>query len=95
MTAVSSIKADGITCQQTPHDRGNWSEACFEKQVAMIGKQRSGTTTCVAFIYDRAQSFQEVVAIVVVPKGFAFFDSSGNDMVQSTGGINAGFSRHE
>ena len=29
-----------------------------------------------------------------LPKDIAFFDSSGNDMVQGPGGINASFSRH-
>jgi hypothetical protein len=83
-----------MTCQQTPHYCGYWSEACFEEQVAMIGKQCPGITTSVAIIHDRAQSFQEVVAIVVIPKDIAFFDSSGNNMVQSTRGIYASFSRH-
>ena len=58
----------------------------------MIGKQRPGITTCAAVVYDGAQSFQIIVTIVVVPKNIAFFDSSGNHMVQGTGGIYAGFS---
>jgi hypothetical protein len=59
----------------------------------MIGKQRPGITTCAAIVYDCAQSFQKIVTIVVVPENIALFDSSGNDMVQATGAINAGFSR--
>jgi len=58
----------------------------------MIGEQRPRITTCAAFLYDLTQSFQEVFAIIVIPKDVAFFDSSGNDMVQGPGGINASFS---
>ncbi len=61
----------------------------------MIGKQGPSITTRTAFVYDRVQSFQKVIAIIVILKNIAFFDSSDNDMVQGPGGIYAGFSWHE
>ena len=41
----------------------------------MIGNQRPGKTTCAAFVYDCAESFQEIVATLVVAENIAFFDS--------------------
>ncbi len=61
----------------------------------MIGKQRPRITRCVTFVYNYAQSLQEVVAIMVVPKDVVLFDSSGNDMVQGPGDIDASLSRLE
>jgi hypothetical protein len=58
-----------------------------------LEKQRPRLTNGVAFVDNLAPSLQEFVAIVVIPKDIAFFDSAGNNMVQGPGGIIASLFR--
>jgi hypothetical protein len=44
---------------------------------------------------DRLQSFEKVDAVGVLPKNPAALDTTANDMVQGTRGIDAGSTRHD
>ena len=92
--AVTSVKADSITCQQPAHQRGDGNGAGLQQKMEMIGNQRPGETWGLGFYNQVAQPVYEVVAVLVVKEDLTPFDSSDNDVVDRTGGIDSRLSGH-
>jgi hypothetical protein len=53
----------------------------------VVGNKRPGKTLGIAGGYEAAKSFKEILAIIVIKKYFAPFNSPGDNMVQRSGGI--------
>jgi hypothetical protein len=47
----------------------------------VIGDQRPGVTTRLAFAYNPGQSIHKIITIIIGEKEFAAFDPTADDMV--------------
>ena len=65
-----------------------------KQQVEVVGYQGPGINGCFSFAKDIFESFKKLIAILIVFKNLAFLDSSDDNVVQRTGSIYAGFTRH-
>ena len=95
VSTMTSVEISSIAGQQTAHDNGNRCQACFQQQMDMIGDQSPGVNWCFSFGKDITESFDKLIAILVVFKDFAFLDPSNDDVVKRSGGIYACFTRHK
>ncbi len=95
VSTMTSVEISSIAGQQTAHDNGNRCQACFQQQMNMIGDQSPGVNWCFSFCKDITESFDKLIAILVVFKDFAFLDPSNDDVVKRSGGIYACFTRHK
>ena len=93
--AVTSVKADSITCQQPAHQRGDGNGAGLQQKMEMIGNQRPGETWGSWVSITRSPSrFTKLSRSLVVKEDLTPFDSSDNDVVDRTGGIDSRLSGH-
>jgi len=60
----------------------------------MVWEQGPGVALGLGFLQDHSESFQKRGAILIVPKDFPAFNSTGHYMLQDTGGIKSGLAGH-
>jgi len=60
----------------------------------VVGHQRPCVAGGLGFTQDRLQPLEKIVAVGVLPKDPAALDTTANDMVQGTRGVDAGSARH-
>jgi hypothetical protein len=91
---VAPGEADGVAGQQPPHHGGKQSPAGLKQQVDTIEHQHPGKARGAGFIYDRSQTLDPVVTVLVIEKDLAGFDPPDNHVVHRAGGVYAGLTRH-
>ena len=57
----------------------------------MVGHRRPGVNWCFSFYKDSTESFDKLIAILIIFEDFAFFDPSNDDVMKGTGSIYSGF----
>ena len=60
----------------------------------MVGNQRPGVTRGIGVGEDITEPFDTPIAITVIGKHRATIDTPGDDVVQRTGRVYAGFAKH-
>ena len=65
-----------------------------QQQVEMVGNQRPGKTARLGLLEHPAQPLDKIIAVLVVGKDLFALDTLDNDMMQRSGGVDAGLSGH-
>jgi hypothetical protein len=65
-----------------------------QQQMKMIGDQRPRVTDRCGMLDHGSQPIQKVVAVLIVQVFFEAFDATHYYVVQGTGGVDAGLSKH-
>ena len=60
----------------------------------VVGDQRPGIAVGTGFRQQLSQTLHKVVTIIIVPENCAPFNPTNNDMVEQTGAVDTGLSRH-
>ena len=63
--------------------------------LGVVRDQRPGVTEGLGLFDDGCKAADEVVAVGVVRKDLPPLDAAADDVVQRTGGVYAGFARHD
>jgi len=92
---MSFVEGDGVTGHEFAHDLAEGRRAGAQEKVKMIRDQGPGVTLGLGFFQDASKPFQETLAILVVQKELATFDSPGHDVLEKAGGIKSGLAGHE
>jgi hypothetical protein len=90
--AKSAWKTAGDGLQQAKNRYGVASRLMIN--VEMVGHQNPCITWGLGFTQDNLQPLEKIVAVRVLPKDLAAFDTTANDIVQCTRGIDAGSAMH-
>jgi len=91
---MQAIEPSGVAAQKLSHDPCDGGVSGSQQQVEVVGHQSPCVAGGLGFTQDRLQPLEKVVAVGVLPKDLAALDTTANDMVQSTRGIDAGSARH-
>jgi hypothetical protein len=92
MTAIEIL---GIPCQEFSHDLGYALLAALKQDVYVIAQEDPGVDGAFALSDIVAEAFQEKGSVLVVIEDGRFVDAPHHDMMQGTGNIQSGLSRHE
>jgi hypothetical protein len=94
MALVTTIELLSITCEQSSHDGGNRNRTSSKKKMGVISYQRPGKTGSASVYKNLAQPVNKVpIANLVFKYGLAL-NPPDNDVVQCSGRVYSGFSRH-
>jgi hypothetical protein len=88
------IESDGITGEQTPHNRCDGSRTRPQKEVEMIRDERPGKTGSGGVQQNIAEPFQKAVTVSIIPENAFSLDSSTDNTMQGTRNIYASFAWH-
>jgi hypothetical protein len=91
---VTAVEGYRITGQQPSHNGGDRLQTRLQEQMKMVGNQGPGITRRSGCLQDSTQPFQESVAVGVVSENIAPFDSPTYDVMQGSGRVDSGLSRH-
>jgi hypothetical protein len=94
LTEVAVIKVDGMTGQQASHYSRKRIGSRLYQQVKMVVNQSPGVAGSLSFGKHKFESFEIVIAIVVITKYRATIDAPDDNMVQGTRSVYACFARH-
>jgi hypothetical protein len=94
MALVATIELLGITCEQSSHDSGNGNHTSSKKKMGVISYQRPCKTGSASFYNNLAQPVNKVPIVDLIFKYGLSLNSPDNDVVQCSGLIYSGFSRH-
>ncbi len=94
LALVATIELLSITCEQSSHDGGNRNHASSKKKMGVISYQRPCKTGSASFYKNLAQPVNKVPIVDLVFKYGLAVNPPDNDVVQCSGRIYSGFSRH-
>ena len=94
MALVATIELLSITCEQSSHDMGNRNHASSKKKMGVISYQRPCKTGSASVYKNLAQPVNKVPIVDLVFKYGLALNPPDNDVVQCSGRIYSGFSRH-
>jgi hypothetical protein len=91
---MQAVEPAGVPAQKLSHDLRDGGVSGSQQQVEVVGHQSPCVTGGLGCAQDRLQPREEVVAVGVLPKDLTALDTTANDMVQGTRGIDTGSARH-
>jgi hypothetical protein len=94
MSAVATVKPDGMASRKPLHHGGDRGGASSPQQVKMIGNQSPRLTNGSGKFYNVAQPFDETVPILIVDKYLTALDAPHDYMMQGAGNLYTGLSGH-
>jgi CheY-like chemotaxis protein len=95
ISVVPPIVPQGISSQQSPHDRRDRYGPCSEKKVKVVGDQCPCIADGLCISENASQALQKIIPVGIVAKYRAPFNASDHDMVNGSGSVDSGFPRHE
>ena len=84
----------GVAAQKLPHHPCDGGDSGSQQQVEVVGQQGLTVIGELGFTQDRLEPLEEILPVGVLSKNLAPFDTTANNMVQSTRSVNAGSARH-
>lgn len=92
--SVAAVKAESVSRKEPSHDGGKGKGSCSKEEMGMIVDEHP----CVAGGFTLRQEFgealQEILPVPVVDEYPSALDTSDHDVVQDTGRVQEGLSRH-
>ena len=92
--AMAVVEGDGEAGQQASHQRRQGHGTAAQEQANVVGQECPRQEAGVAAPEQRSKALQEVAAIGIVAEDRAPFDSTGHDVMQRTGCIEARTAGH-
>lgn len=94
VAAVPAVEAYRVASQKPAHDRGDRTASGVQKQMGMIRHQRPCVTIRLGLRQVPRKPLEEILPAHVIDEDRSPVDSSNDDMMQSTGGIDARLAGH-
>jgi hypothetical protein len=94
VAAVPAVEAHRIAGQKPAHDRRDRAAPGAQKQVGTIRHQRPCETGRLGLRQVPRKPFEKILPVYVIDEDRGPFDSANDDMMQSTGGIDARLAGH-
>jgi len=91
---MPTVKIDGITGENFPHQIPKGSITCADKQMEMIGHQYPCITSAASQRKILFKSIEKVIPVAVIKKNGLAIQTPGDDMMNRTGDIKSSVSRH-
>ena len=92
---VPPIVPQGISSQQSPHDRRDRYWPCSEKKMKVVGDQCPCITDGLCILENASQALQKMIPVGIIPEYRAPFNAPDHYMVNGSGSVNSGFPRHD
>ena len=86
---MPTIKAHGVSGQQSAHDLGNRAFACPKQKVKVVGDQSPCKTDRSGFCQYFVQTIQEIIPVSVIVEYLPTLDTPYDYMVEGTRCINS------
>jgi hypothetical protein len=93
-TAMAPVKILGVPSEKLSHDGGDPPLAAFEKEMDVIVHNRPGVNRTFPLDHMSAKPFKEQASILVILEDIGFIYSPNHDVVQGSGNIQTGLTRH-
>ena len=94
VSVMSPVEPHRIAGQKPAHDRCDRSGSSAQKQMHVIGHQRPCVTGRSHLPQKTGQSLKKILSVFFILENPFPFDSSDNNMMQGTRGVNAGLAWH-
>ena len=94
MPPMPTVKKDGITGENFPHQIPKGSITCADKQMDMVGHQHPCITSAASQRKILFKSTKKVIPVAVIKKNILAIQTPGDDMINRTGDIESSVSRH-
>jgi hypothetical protein len=88
------IEPHRIACQEPAHDRCDRNGPGSQKQMHMVGHERPCVAGRSRLLKQTGQPSKEILPVLVILENLSSFDSSDDNVVQSTGRINSSLPWH-
>jgi hypothetical protein len=96
LVAIGRIRARALVIPRRflrlASDRCDRDDASAKKQMHMMRVERPRITGRSRLLQQMRESFKKIPTVFVILENRIPFDSSNDDMMRGTGGVNAGFS---
>jgi hypothetical protein len=94
MSPMAAVVSDGVTGEKSSHHHGDGDRACPKQEVNVIRKQDPGIAGSGGLGQNVSQPTYKSIPILVILEDSSALDASYNDVMQSTGSVDTGLSRH-
>ena len=94
VAAIPAAEAHRIAGQKPAHDRGNRAASGTQKQMGMIRHPRPCATDRSGLRKALRKPFEKILPVYITDEDRSPVDSTNDDMMQSTGGIDARLAWH-
>ena len=91
---MAFVEGDRVAGHKAAHDLAEWRKTCAQQEMEVVWNERPGVALGLSFLKDHSKSFQEGLAVLVVPKDFSAFNPPGHDVLQEAWSIKSWLARH-
>lgn len=94
VSPMAAVELAGVTAEDALQDPGNTAVPRSRQEMDVVGDQRPGEDIEIGTTATGRQALHEVGAIVIIAKDATTLDSTSNHMMEDTGGVEPGGTRH-
>jgi hypothetical protein len=92
--SVATVEAHRVSSEQAPHDNRYRYIPGSEQQVEMVRQECPGVTGGSGLAENWSESVEKILPIRVITINASAFNPTTDNMMQRSGSIDAGFTRH-
>lgn len=94
MSPVTAVVGDSVAREKPPHHSGDGGPARPKQEMNVIREQHPTIAGSTGLRKNASHPIDKLISILVILEDFSALDPSYNDVMQSTGSVNAGLAGH-
>jgi hypothetical protein len=92
---MAVIEEAGVACEGGAHDLREWELVSFDEEMKMIGHEGVGVKEKRKLLSGKSEGLEKLVEVLLIEEDGLAVVAAGDNVVESTGKLDAGFSGHE